>query len=173
MLFQSKNQHLKHFLYIRTKYETMQYKAETVDAYINQLPEERKQALTKLRTVINQNLPKGFVEEINYNMPGYVVPHSLYPDGYHCNPELPLPFLNITSQKNFVAFYHIGIYANPEIYAWFTTEYPKHCKRKLDMGKSCVRFKKMDDIQYALIGELVQKITPKQWIELYDSNLKK
>ena len=151
----------------------MQYKAETIKEYINQLPEDRKVVLTRLRKVINENLPKGFVEQINYNMPGYVVPHSLYPSGYHCDPKLPLPFMNIASQKNFVALYHSGIYASPEILEWFTTEYPKHCKRKLDMGKSCVRFKKMDDIPYELIGELVRKMTPEQWIEMYESNVKR
>jgi uncharacterized protein YdhG (YjbR/CyaY superfamily) len=151
----------------------MQYNAKTVDEYISQLPEDRKDVVTKLRAVINKNLPNGFVEQINYKMPGYVVPHSLYPAGYHCSPELPLPFMNIASQKNFVALYHMGLYANPEIHDWFTSEYPKHCKRKLDMGKSCVRFKKMDDIPYELIGELVQKMTPEQWIEMYEANLKK
>mgnify|MGYP005992932821 CR=1 FL=1 len=150
----------------------MQYEASTVDEYINQLPEERKVVLTKLRAIINKNLPKGFVEQINYKMPGYVVPHSMYPDGYHCTPELPLPFMNIASQKNFVALYHSGIYADPKLHSWFTTEYPKHCKYKLDMGKSCVRFKKMDDIPYKLIEELVQKMTPEQWIALYEKNVK-
>ncbi len=151
----------------------MQYNANSVDEYIHQLPEDRKEVITKLRATILKNLPKGFVEQINYNMPGYVVPHSLYPGGYHCDPKLPLPFMNIASQKNFVALYHMGIYANPEILAWFTTEYPKHCKRKLDMGKSCVRFKKMDDIPYELIGELVRKMTSQQWIEMYDKNVKR
>ena len=151
----------------------MQYKSDTIEEYINQLPEERKVVITQLRKVINENLPKGFVEQINYNMPGYVVPHSLYPSGYHCDPKLPLPFMNIASQKNFVALYHSGIYASPEILEWFTTEYPKHCKRKLDMGKSCVRFKKMDDIPYELIGELVRKMTPEQWIEMYEANVKR
>ena len=150
----------------------MKYIANTVDEYINQLPEERKLVITKLRNVIEQNIPKGFVEQINYNFPSFVVPHSLYPDGYHCDPKLPLPFLSIASQKNFVALYHMGLYANPEIYAWFIAEYPKHCKRKLDMGKSCVRFKKMDDIPYELIGELMRKMTPQQWIEIYESKLK-
>lgn len=151
----------------------MQYNAETVDEYINQLPEERKDIITKLRSVINSNLPKGFVEQINYNMPGYVVPHSLYPSGYHCDTSLPLPFMNIASQKNFVALYHMGMYASPKLLDWFVSEYPKHCKRKLDMGKSCVRFKKMDEIPYELIGELVQKMTPKQWIEMYENTVKK
>ena len=142
----------------------MQYEANTVDEYIDQLPEERKVVLTKLRSIVLKNLPKGFSEQINYKMPGYVVPKTLYPAGYHCDPKLPLPFMNIASQKNFVAVYHMGMYANPEIFEWFTTEYPKHCKYKLDMGKSCVRFKKMNDIPYELIGQLVQKITPQQWI---------
>lgn len=151
----------------------MQYKAETVDEYINQLPEDRKDVITKLRAVINRNLPEGFVEQINYNMPGYVVPLSLYPSGYHCGTKLPLPFINIASQKNFVALYHSGIYASPELLEWFTSEYPKHCKRKLDMGKSSIRFKKMDEIPYELIGELVQKMTPKQWIDIYENTVKK
>lgn len=151
----------------------MQYNANTVDEYINQLSEERKEVLIKLRSIINKNLPKGFVEQINYKMPGYVVPHSIYPSGYHCNPDLPLPFINIASQKNFVALYHSGIYASPELLEWFVGEYPKHCKRKLDMGKSCIRFKKMNDIPYDLIGELVQKTTVNQWISLYEKSIKR
>lgn len=151
----------------------MQYNADTVDEYINQLPEERKVVLTRLRNVINKNLPEGFVEQLNYKMPGYVIPHSMYPAGYHCDPTLPLPFMNIASQKNFVAVYHMGMYASPEVLEWFTSEFPKHCKRKLDMGKSCVRFKKMDDIPYELIGELVRKMTPQHWIDIYEANIKR
>ena len=151
----------------------MQYNADSVDEYINQLPEERKVVLTQLRNVINKNLPEGFVEQLNYKMPGYVIPHSMYPGGYHCDPSLPLPFMNIASQKNFVAVYHMGMYASPEVLEWFTTEFPKHCKRKLDMGKSCVRFKKMDDIPYELIGELARKMTPQHWIDIYEANIKR
>ena len=158
---------------VMLKITDMQYEANTVEEYIDQLPEERKVVLTKLRNVIKKNIPKGFVEQINYKMPGYVVPHSMYPGGYHCSPELPLPFMNIASQKNFVALYHSGIYASPEIHDWFVAEYPKHCKRKLDMGKSCIRFKKMDDIPYDLIAELVRKMTPEQWIALYEKNVKR
>ena len=106
-------------------------------------------------------------------MIGYVVPHSLYPPGYHCDPTLPLSFLSIASQKNFIAFYHMGIYADKELYDWFVAEYSKHCKAKLDMGKSCIRFKKPENIPYDLLGELVSKITPRQWIDLYESNLKR
>ncbi len=151
----------------------MKYEADSPEAYIEQLPEERKIVIKKLRAIIQKNLPKGFQECINYNMIGYVVPHSTYPDGYHCNPKTPLPFMNIASQKNFVAIYHSGIYAKKELLDWFVGEYPKHTKRKLDMGKSCVRFKKMDDIPYDLIGELCQKMTIREWINTYESVIKK
>ncbi|MBT8279354.1 MAG: DUF1801 domain-containing protein [Bacteroidia bacterium] len=150
----------------------MQYKASSPDDYIKQLPDERQEPMKKLRKVINDNLPSGFEECINYGMIGYVVPHSIYPDGYHCSPELPLPFMSIASQKNFIAVYHMGVYANEKLLKWFTSEYPKHCKYKLDMGKSCVRFKKIEDIPYELIAELSRKITVQQWIDLYESHVK-
>ncbi len=150
----------------------MQYEANTPDEYIEQLPEERKVAISKIRNAILQQLPKGFEECINYKMIGYVVPHSAYPDGYHCNPKLPLPFMNLASQKNFVAVYHSGIYADPKLMDWFVSEYPKHCKRKLDMGKSCIRFKYMDDIPYDLLGELASKMTVEDWISSYESVVK-
>jgi uncharacterized protein YdhG (YjbR/CyaY superfamily) len=143
------------------------------DEYINQLPEERKEVMMKLREVIKKNLPEGFSEEMSYGMIGYVVSKSLYPAGYHCDPKLPLPFINIASQKNFVAFYHMGIYANENLFKWFTEEYPKHCKAKLDMGKSCIRFKKMNDVPYDLLGELSGKMTPEDWISIYEKEFKK
>ena len=151
----------------------MKYEANSPDDYIDQLPEERKEPMKKLRAIIKKNLPKGFEECINYNMIGYVVPHETYPNGYHCNPKLPLPFMNIASQKNFIAIYYSGVYAKKELLDWFVNEYPKHAKRKLDMGKSCIRFKKMDDIPFDLIGELATKLTPKQWIDIYESAVKK
>lgn len=151
----------------------MTYDAKTPEDYISQVPEERQDALKKLRKTINDNLPKGFKECINYNMIGYVVPHDIYPDGYHCDPKLPLPFMSFASQKNSINFYHSGIYANPELHDWFVKEYPNHCKRKLDMGKSCVRFKKIDEIPYELIAELVKKMSVEQWITIYESALKK
>lgn len=151
----------------------MQIQANSPEHYISQLPEERQSPVNKLRAIINDNLPKGFEKCISYGMIGYVVSHSLYPAGYHCDPKLPLPFINLASQKNYIALYHMGIYANSELLNWFTTEYPKHCKYKIDMGKSCIRFKRTDDIPYRLIGELCSKMTPKEWIELYESNLKK
>lgn len=151
----------------------MQSKASTPDEYFATLPEDRRDAMAQLRKVIKKNLPKGFQEVMNYGMPGYVVPHKIYPDGYHCDPKLPLPFLGLASQKNSINFYHMGIYADPKLLKWFTSEFPKHSKKKLDMGKSCVRFKKPEDIPYELIGELVSKMSPQDWIKLYESGLKK
>lgn len=150
----------------------MQYKADSPEEYIEQLPEERQVVISKIRKIILENIPQGFEEQMSYGMLGYVVPHSLYPDGYHCNPKLPLPFMNLASQKNFVALYHSGMYADPKLYNWFVAEYPKHCNRKLDMGKSCVRFKSMNTIPYDLIAELCGKMTPKDWINLYEQNVK-
>jgi len=146
----------------------MQIKVDTVKEYIDQIPEERKEVIQKLRKVLSENLPEGFREEMSYGMIGYVVPHSLYPKGYHCTPKLPLPFINVASQKNFVALYHMNLYADKSLMEWFTTEYPKHSKVKLDMGKSCMRFKKLDQIPYELIGELAQKITVEEWIKTYE-----
>jgi len=143
--------------------------AKTPEAYIAALPEDRKQVITKLREIILENIPKGFQEQMSYGMLGYVVPHSLYPKGYHCNTKLPLPFINLASQKNFIALYHSGIYAQKELLDWFVAEYPKHVKTKLDMGKSCIRFKNMKTIPYELIGALCTKMTPDQWIEIYEN----
>jgi len=151
----------------------MKIEANTLQEYIDKLPEESKQAINKLRKTIIENLPKGFVEELNYGTIGYVVPHSIYPNGYHCNPKLPLPFMNIASQKNFVAVYHLGLYANQKLMNWFVQEYPKYCITKLDMGKSCIRFKKMDQIPYELIAELSKKVTVKEWIETYEESFNK
>ncbi|MCB0727177.1 MAG: DUF1801 domain-containing protein [Ignavibacteriae bacterium] len=149
----------------------MQSKALTPEEYLGSLPEDRKKAISELRKVLKKNLPKGFKEVMGYGMLGYVVPHSKYPDGYHCNPELPLPFINLASQKNFIALYHMGIYSDPKLLNWFTKEYPKHSKSKLDMGKSCIRFKKPEDIPYKLIGELASKLTPDEWIKMYEKIL--
>jgi uncharacterized protein YdhG (YjbR/CyaY superfamily) len=151
----------------------MQSKAQSVDTYMSELPEERKAPMQRLREVFKANLPEGFTEEMSYGMIGYVVPHSIYPKGYHCSPELPLPFVNIASQKNFIAVYHMGIYSDEKLLNWFVEEFPKHSKAKLDMGKSCIRFKKMDQIPYELLGELLTKMTVNQWIERYDSILAK
>jgi uncharacterized protein YdhG (YjbR/CyaY superfamily) len=151
----------------------MQSKAKTITEYISELPSDRKEAVNQLRTVIKKNLPGGFREEMSYGMIGYVVPHSLYAPGYHCDPALPLPFMNIASQKNFIALYHMGLYADNRLLEWFTNEYPKQSVTKLDMGKSCIRFKKPEHIPYRLIGELAAKMSPKDWIKLYESKFKK
>jgi uncharacterized protein YdhG (YjbR/CyaY superfamily) len=151
----------------------MQIQANSPEHYIEQLPEDRQEPMNRLRATIKDNLPRGFEECISYGMIGYVVPKSLYPDGYHCDPKLPLPFINLASQKNYIALYHSCVYANEELMNWFKTEYPKHSKYKLDMGKSCIRFKRMDDIPYELVGELCSKISPQEWIELYEKQIKR
>ncbi len=146
---------------------------DTVEEYLYSLNDERREVVHKIRQIFQKKLPKGFEEVISYGMIGYVVPHELYPKGYHCDPKLPLPFINIASQKNFIAIYHMGIYANPDLLNWFVSEFPKHCTTKLDMGKSCIRFKKMDQIPYDLLTQLAIKMTPQDWILLYESQFKK
>jgi uncharacterized protein YdhG (YjbR/CyaY superfamily) len=150
----------------------MKIEAKNPKEYIATLPDERKVVMEKLRQTILNNIPDGFKEEMSYGMIGYVVPHTIYPDGYHCSPELPLPFMSIASQKNFVALYHMGMYADKELHDWFVGEYPKYVKTKLDMGKSCIRFKKVETIPYKLIAELCTKMTVQHWIDLYEKELK-
>lgn len=151
----------------------MQSTAKSPKEYIESLPDDRKAVIQKLSETIRKNLPKGFDEQMGYGMLCYVVPFSAYPSGYHCDPKLPLGFISIASQKNFVALYHMGIYADPNLLDWFVSEYPKHSKQKLDMGKSCIRFKKMDQIPYELIGELASKMSPQDWIGLYEKLYKR
>lgn len=151
----------------------MKIEANSPEEYIEKLPEDRKPVIARLREILLNHLPEGFEEGMSYGMVGYYVPHSIYPDGYHCSPELPLPFINIASQKNHIGFYHMGIYSDPVLMDWFVQEYPNHAKRKLDMGKSCIRFKKMEDIPYDLIQELVTKMSVAQWIERYEKAVKK
>lgn len=150
----------------------MTSKAATPQEYVDSLPEDRKKAISDLRKVISKNIPKGFKETMGYGMLGWVVPHALYPAGYHCDPKQPLPFAGVASQKNFISFYHMGVYANPELLQWFTAEYKKRVPTKLDMGKSCVRFKKPDQIPLDLIGELMSKLTVQDWIDTYEKNFK-
>lgn len=148
-------------------------KAKTPDEYMLEIPEDRKKGMTELRKTIKKNLPKGFKEEMGYGNLGWVVPHSIYKPGYHCDPKLPLPFIGIASQKNFIAVYHMGLYADAKLLKWFTTEFAKVSTKKLDMGKSCLRFKKADDIPFKLIGELCTKMSAKDWIDLYEEKLKR
>lgn len=148
-------------------------KAVTVDEYINELPEERQEAMLKLRQILKSNLPKGFEEQMAYGMITYVVPHSIYPNGYHCKPEQALPFISIASQKNFIALYHMGIYAEAKLLEWFQSEFAKTSKFKLDMGKSCIRFKKPEHIPHELIAKLAGKVSVKDWISVYEKALKR
>ncbi|MEI6582570.1 MAG: DUF1801 domain-containing protein [Chitinophagia bacterium] len=151
----------------------MKAEGTTVKEILTNLPADRIEPFNKLHNVIVQNLPKGFEAAMSYGGLGYVIPHSLYPAGYHCNPSEPLPFAGLASQKNSINFYHMGIYSDPKLLEWFVSEYPKHTKQKMDMGKSCIRFKKMDDIPYKLIGDLMKKMSAKQWITIYENNLRK
>ncbi|HEV7333340.1 MAG TPA: DUF1801 domain-containing protein [Flavisolibacter sp.] len=147
--------------------------ATSAQEYIDTLPADRKSPVSQLRDTIVKNLPEGFSEGMGYGMLGYAVPHSRYPAGYHCDPQQPLPFVSLASQKNFIALYHMGLTAMPSLLQWFQDEYPKHSKSKLDMGKSCIRFKKPEQIPYGLIGELMQKVTPDEWIAVYESEIKR
>jgi uncharacterized protein YdhG (YjbR/CyaY superfamily) len=151
----------------------MQVKADTPDHYVSQIPKERQAIFNELRKVIKSHMSAELEECISYSMVGYVVPKSVYPPGYHCSPELPLPFVSLASQKNNISLYHMGMYASEELTAWFQKEYAKRCKYKLDMGKSCIRFKRMDDIPVDLIGELMTKMSAQEWIALYEDTLKK
>ncbi|MGB0495440.1 MAG: DUF1801 domain-containing protein [Kangiellaceae bacterium] len=151
----------------------MRIEAESVEDYLAKAPKDRQPYFSQLHEVVVNNLPKGFEVGLNYGMIGYYVPHSVYPNGYHCNPSDPLPFANIGIQKNFIGFYHAGIYANSELKDWFVDEYGKQCKYKLDMGKSCVRLKKPEFIPFDLFGELMTKVTCEEWIEIYESQIKK
>lgn len=151
----------------------MKYIANSPEEYISQLSDDRKSAVERLRTTIKSNLPKGFEETMSFGMIGYVIPLSIYPSGYHVNPTEPIPFISIASQKNYVAFYHMGIYTFPNVLAWFQEEYPKHVKTKLDMGKSCIRFKKMENIPYNLIAELCRKITVEDYLIKYEIEIQK
>lgn len=144
--------------------------AKTLQEYLSTLPEEKRIAVEKLCAVFKKNLPKGFEESICYGMIGYVVPHSIYPKGYHCKPSQALPFINIAAQKNFIAIYHMGIYANPQLLQWFINEYPKYTTEKLDMGKSCIRFKNPQTIPFKLFEALAKKITVPEWIACYEQN---
>ena len=146
---------------------------KTVQDILTSVPEERIEPFNNLHDVIIENLPKNFEAAISYGGLGYVIPHSVYSAGYHCKPLEPLPFAGIASQKNSINFYHMGIYSDPKLLEWFVSEYPKHSKQKLDMGKSCIRFKKLDQIPYKLIGQLMKKISAKKWISVYEMNIKK
>ena len=146
---------------------------DSIKDYINSLESDRKKTITQLINVIEQNIPKGFEKVMNYGMPSFVIPHSIYPNGYHCDTTLPLPFIGVSNQKSSISLHHMGLYADPELLNWFKSEYPKHSNTKLDMGKSCIRFKKFNEIPYELIGALSNKMTVKNWIDIYEQNIKR
>jgi len=151
----------------------MQIFVKTIEEYISQIPEERREAFRKLLETVDRNLPEAFQQTMQYGMVTWVVPMKTYPAGYHCAKDTPLPFISVASQKNFVAFYHMGIYSDQTLLDWFVSEFPKHSQKKLDMGKSCIRFKKMEDIPFELMGELCAKISVNEWIASYEKNFKK
>ncbi len=161
------------FIFTSTMFLKMEKKIITVADYLAEVQHDKLDAFITLRETIIDNLPTGFVEQISYGTIGYLVPHSLYKAGYHCDPRLPLPFINIATQKNSITMYHMGVYYNPEILNWFVASYPKYGNHKIDMGKSCIRFKKIDQIPYELIAELIKKISVEDWIADYEKNLKK
>ena len=146
---------------------------DSIKDYTNSLASDRKTTITQLINVIEQNIPKGFEKVMNYGMPSFVIPHSIYPNGYHCDTTLPLPFIGVSNQKSSISLHHMGLYADPELLNWFKLEYPKHSNTKLDMGKSCIRFKKFNEIPYELIGILSNKMTVKNWIDIYEQNIKR
>jgi len=149
----------------------MDHDIKSVKEYLERLPEERREAVERLREMILANLPKGFEETISYGMISYVVPHSIYPKGYHVNPEEPLPFISLASQKNHIAVYHSGIYMIPELEEWFRDEYARRVDTKLDMGKSCIRFRNPKKIPYDLLEELINKVSVEEYVDLYERSL--
>ena len=146
---------------------------DSIKDYINSLASDRKTTITQLINVIEKNIPKGFEKVMNYGMPSFVIPHTIYPNGYHCDTTLPLPFIGVSNQKSSISLHHMGLYADPELLNWFKSEYPKHSNTKLDMGKSCIRFKKFNEIPYELIGILSNRMTLKNWIDIYEYKIKK
>ncbi|MBI3143587.1 MAG: DUF1801 domain-containing protein [Bacteroidetes bacterium] len=150
----------------------MNLQALSVSDYLAKVPPGRQDDFNSLRQAMLQHIPAGFQEVLSYGMIGYVVPHTLYAPGYHCDPKLPLPFASIAVQKNSINLYHMGLYASPGLLDWFTAAYAHACSKKLDMGKSCIRFKNKESMPLGLIGELMTKLTPEAWIHLYETNLK-
>jgi len=151
----------------------MTYHAKTVDEYIDMVPKERKEVLNRLRDIFSSELPQGFQESIQYHMMAYTIPHDIYPKGYHVNSSEPLPFISIASQKNHIAIYHLGLYMNQDLLDWFVNEYLHRTNHKLDMGKSCIRFKNLEKIPYDLLKELAGKMTVEDYIKIYEESIKR
>lgn len=149
----------------------MDHDIKSVKEYLERLPEERRETIERLREIILSNLPEGFEETISYGIISYVVPHSTYPKGYHVNPEEPLPFISLASQKNHIAVYHSVVYMIPELEEWFRDEYARRVDTKLDMGKSCIRFRNPKKIPYDLLEELMKKVSVEEYVDLYERSL--
>lgn len=150
----------------------MKADGDPVKEFLATIPADRTESFNRLHDVIVENLPAGFEAAISYGKLGYVVPHSIYPAGYHCKPSEPLPFAGIALQKKSINLYHMGFYTDPELVAWFLSEYSKHSTQKPDMGKGCVRFRRSDEIPCDLVGELMRKISVKEWVDIYETKLK-
>jgi hypothetical protein len=154
-------------------FNNKEYSNISPDDYIKQQPVERQAALEALRHTILNNLPEGFKEIFQYGMIGYVVPHEIYPEGYHVNPKESLPFMGLANQKGYIALYHLGIYADSSLLEWFVKSYEDLNIGKLDMGKSCIRFKRIDKIPLELVGELCSKMSVESYVSVYEANKQK
>jgi len=146
----------------------MRIEATSVDDYIEHVPERWRDSLRRMRAAIKERLPRGFEETLSYGMIGFVVPKSLYPQGYHAKKDEPLPFISLAAQKEYISLYHLGIYAVPGLFSWFVEAYEKEKGRKLNIGKSCMRFKKDEEIPYGLIRDLCSRMSVDEWIRLYE-----
>lgn len=147
--------------------------ASSVQQYLEELPADRQLVMKALFEALQSSFPPGFEVTIGYGMIGFVVPHSIYPAGYHCNPKDPLPFAGIASQKNHISFYHMGIYADSDLMEWFQDAYSQRVAGKLNMGKSCVRFSNPAKVPIDLLAELCGKMSVNDWIALYEKQLKR
>lgn len=136
--------------------------------YMEQVDEKWRESFARLVDTVERHIPQGFEQMMQYGGIGFVVPLSTYPQGYHVTPDTPLPFIGLAAQKRHLALYHMGIYADPQLLTWFQEQYAKEMPTKLNMGKSCIRFTNPNKIPYGLIGELVAKMTPDEWIRLYE-----
>ncbi len=149
----------------------MQNRADQFEAYLSALPDSRSEPFRQLLSVIREHIDPGFVEVFDYGMPGWAVPFTRHPAGYHCDSTIPVPFLSIANQKQHIAVYHMGLTLDPEQHDWFVQTYAK-TGMKLNMGKSCIRFTRMDSIPYGIIGELAGRITLEAYLERYLGSLR-
>ena len=157
----------------------MQSTATTVQAYLDALPAERRVIIDAVHNVIRANLDPAYAEVMQYGMMSWVIPHSVHPPGYHCNPKEPVPFAALASQKNYVSLYLMGLYVGcketeeTEELAWFQNAWAASGKKKLDMGKACVRFKKLDDTPLDVIGEAIRRMPAQRYLSTYTQTLGK